>query len=60
MPIQIRELIITTSVEERKVVGETQAPNNGTHHTLPHTEREEMVQQCVDEVLKVLNQKKRR
>lgn len=59
MPIQIRELIITASVEEHKVVAESKAPDAGKH-TVPLTEREDMVQQCVDEVLKVLKHKTRR
>jgi Family of unknown function (DUF5908) len=60
MPIQIRELIITANVEDRQAAAaESKAPDTAKLGTSQH-EREEMVQQCVDEVLKVLKHKTRR
>jgi hypothetical protein len=59
MPIQIRELIVTATVDEK-----------GAHTPAPQTKSEakaveadmksELIQACVDEVLKVLKQQTRR
>jgi Family of unknown function (DUF5908) len=59
MPIQIRELIITATVEENK--GASQMPMSA--HTKAEKEaqsREDLVQECVDQVLRILKQQGRR
>ena len=59
MPIQIRELIVTATVDEQKVTGtspatHTSAASGGS------AVKEELIQACVDEVLRVLKQQVRR
>jgi hypothetical protein len=59
MPIQIRELIVTATVDEQKVSG-TSPKTPGTAASQEKAMKEEIIQACVDEVLKVIKQQTRR
>lgn len=60
MPIHIRELVVTATVEDPQLQATTSATTNGAPVAdNPHS-REELIQACVDEVLKALKKSNRR
>jgi hypothetical protein len=59
MPIQIRELIVTATVDEQRT--NAVAPATKSEAVAKESEmKAELIQACVDEVLKVLKQQARR
>jgi hypothetical protein len=59
MPIQIRELIVTATVEEQ--VASKKTPSTKAESDLQVTElKAEILQACMDEVMKVFQQQRRR
>ncbi len=59
MPIQIRELIVTATVEDQRPVVQVPLPKGEVEAQKMEASRE-MVQTCVEEVLKVIKQQGRR
>ena len=59
MPIQIRELIIKATIDDgREAAHEIGSPKD--HKEYDAVLRQELVQTCVDEVLRILKQQGRR
>lgn len=59
MPIQIRELIVTATVEDQKS-SEIVPLTKSEAHSKDAQMKAEIMQACVDEVMKVMQQQKRR
>jgi hypothetical protein len=59
MPIQIRELIITTTVEEGKGGAQMSGESSGSSGK-SNSSQEQLIQECVDQVLRILKQQGRR
>lgn len=59
MPIQIRELIVTATVEDQKA-SEFAPRSKSEAHSKEAQMKAEIMQACVDEVMKVIQQQKRR
>ena len=59
MPIQIRELIVTATVDEQKVTGTSPATQSSAAAG-ESAVKEDLIQACVEEVLRVLKQQERR
>ena len=57
MPIEIRELIITATVEEQGAGGEAAAATPGA--TSPE-DKQQIIQECVDQILEILKKEDRR
>jgi hypothetical protein len=59
MPIQIRELIVTATVEEQAVTEKVPATKAEADAQTANL-KAEILQACMDEVMKVIQQQKRR
>ena len=55
MPVEIRELQITTVVQEQG-----NQPSQSTHASTPSINKDEIIAECVEQVMEILKQKNER
>lgn len=60
MPIEIRELIIRARVDEAKTASQSGSGQNRRGSTLSSADREAIIAACVEQVLKILDDKRER
>ncbi|MEM0997099.1 MAG: DUF5908 family protein [Bacteroidota bacterium] len=59
MPIEIRELIITAEVNDQPP-GRNPMPEGPEARAIRQNEKHEIIQECVEQVMEILNKQKRR
>ncbi len=60
MPIEIRELIIRASINEADTVKPSSTDNRGGRGSIFSSEKEAIIAVCVEQVMKILEDKKER
>lgn len=59
MPIEIRELVIRAHIEEADTAGQSNNASN-RHGSISFTEKEAIITACVEQVIKIMEDKKER